>query len=50
MDKGLNWKDGTVINQSIISITKQPELPKVESPAAPQASAEQKAPAQAPVQ
>ena len=32
MDKGLNWKDGAVIEKSIISITKQPELPKLPVP------------------
>lgn len=41
MDKGLNWKDGSVINQSIVSITKQPELPALSAPAQ-----EQPAPAQ----
>ncbi len=45
MDKGLNWKDGSIINKTIISITKQPELPKVEAPAAPAAEAKPAAPA-----
>lgn len=45
MDKGLNWKDGSVINKSIISITKQPELPQLTAPA-PQEPAPAPAPAQ----
>jgi hypothetical protein len=49
MDRGLNWKDGSVINQSIISVTKQPELPKVQAPAQEPAATEQPA-APAPAQ
>ena len=43
MDKGLNWKDGSIVNKSIVSITKQPELPKMEAAGA----AQQEAPAEA---
>lgn len=48
MDKGLNWKDGSVVNKSIVSITKQPELPQVNANAA--ATQETPAQEQAPIQ
>lgn len=38
MDRGLNWKDGSIISKSIISITKQPELPQLQAPAQQQAT------------
>ena len=48
MDRGLNWKDGSIISSTIISITKQPEIPQLkqaQTPAAPEAAAKE-APAQ----
>lgn len=45
MDKGLNWKDGSTISKTIISVTKQPELPKTQAPAVTTAPAQAPAPA-----
>ena len=34
MDRGLNWEDGSMINTTILSVTKQPELPAPAGPTA----------------